>query len=73
MANIRRVTTVTSYIPFVDKKKALTQEGAAIIRDGLFTVYRTIPPEAEISLEKAEGGGFELVVKYEPAEEVAAS
>jgi len=71
MANIRRVTTVTSYILFATKKGVLTDEGDTIARNGLGSM--SIPQDAEVSLRKAEGGGFELVVKYEPAEEVAAS
>lgn len=70
MANIRRVTTVTSYILFATKKGVLTDEGDTIARNGLGSM--SIPQDAEVSLRKAEGG-FELVVKYEPAEEVAAS
>lgn len=69
MANVRRVTTVTSFFPFTNKKKALTDEGIDIVFKGLAS--KGIPEDAEISLQKADGGGFELVVKYEPKEVAA--
>jgi hypothetical protein len=60
--SVREIVSVRKFFPFSGKKGVLTPEATNILKNGLGSL--NVPDDAELKLEKVDGG-FELVVTYE--------